>query len=65
MEKPVSGKRGLFTPEELDLVLCALVRQQTDFRSRLPIMEKYAGPEHLANHRRRLELGERLLEDLS
>jgi hypothetical protein len=65
MEKPVSGKGGLFTPAELDLIICALVRQQTDLRSRLPIMEKYASAEHLVNHRRRLELGERLLEDLS
>jgi hypothetical protein len=65
MEKQVSGKRGLFTAAELDLILCALVRQQSDFRSRLPIMEKYAGAEHLANHRAKLVLGEQLLKDLS
>jgi hypothetical protein len=65
MEKQVSGKRGLFTAAELDLILCALIRQQTELRARVSIMEKYASAEHLANHRAKLVLGERLLEDLS
>jgi hypothetical protein len=64
MEKPVSGKRGLFTPEEIDVILCSLIRQQSEMRSRLPIMEKYARPEHLANHKARIAVGEGLLKDL-
>lgn len=64
MEKQVSGKKGVFTTEELDVLICALIRQQTEFRGRLPTMEKYASPEHLANHLARLAVGERLLKDL-
>lgn len=64
MEKQVSGKKGLFTPEELDVVICALIRYQTEARSRLPIMEKYASPQHLANHLQRFATVEKLLKDL-
>lgn len=65
MEKQISGKGGLFTAEELDLMICALIRHQSEMRSRLPIMEKYASPEHLANHQARIAVGESLLKDLS
>jgi hypothetical protein len=68
MEKQLSAKAGLqwqFTAEELDVLICALIRQQSELRARLPIMEKYAGPEHLANHKTRIAVGEQLLKDLS
>jgi hypothetical protein len=58
-------KKALFTERELDYLLCAIIRQQTEFRSRLPLMERFANTEHLANHREKIVLGERLLEDLS
>lgn len=65
MEKQITGKRGLFTPEELDFVICALLRYQTDLRARTKLMERFAAPEHLANHQAKIALGEQLLEDLS
>ena len=65
MEKQISGKRGLFTAEELDVIICALIRYQTELRARLPIMEKYAGPEHLESHKERIAISEELLKDLS
>lgn len=65
MEKQIHGKRGLFTPEELDVVVCALISQQSEFRKLLPIMEKYANPKHLANHLERIAIGEKLLNDLA
>jgi hypothetical protein len=65
MEKEVKGKRALFTEAELDYLLCAIIRQQTEYRSRIPLMERFANAEHLANHRAKIALGERLLEDLS
>lgn len=61
----IKGKRGLFTPEELDLLLCALLRYLTELRSRSRLMERFASPEHLEKHRAKIALGERLLEDLA
>jgi hypothetical protein len=51
-----------FSHDEVDLLVCALLRYQTDLRSRTPLMEKYAAPEHLANHFSKIALGEALLE---
>jgi hypothetical protein len=58
-------KSAVFTPEELDHVCCALIKYQTDLRARTKLMERFAAPEHLANHRAKIELGEKLLSDLS
>jgi hypothetical protein len=51
-----------FSHDEVDLLVCALLRYQTDLRSRTPLMEKYAASEHLANHLSKIALGEALLE---
>ena len=51
-----------FSHDEVDLLVCALLRYQTDLRSRSPLMEKYASPEHLANHQAKIALGEALME---
>jgi hypothetical protein len=61
----VSNKTVLLTPEELHHVCCALIKYQTDLRARTKLMERFANPEHLANHRAKIALGEKLLEDLS
>jgi hypothetical protein len=61
----MSNKTVLFTPEELDHVCCALIKYQTDLRARTKLMERFANPEHLANHRAKIALGEKLLSDLS
>jgi hypothetical protein len=58
-------KSAVFTPEELDYVICALIRHQTELRSRTHLMERFATPEHLAKYLAKLALGEKLLEDLS
>jgi hypothetical protein len=58
-------KSAVFTCEELDHICCALIKYQTDLRARTKLMERFANPEHLANHRAKIELGEKLLEDLS
>jgi hypothetical protein len=55
----------VFTPEELDYVCCALIKYQTDLRARTKLMERFATPEHLANHQAKIALGEKLLDDLS
>jgi hypothetical protein len=51
-----------FSHEEIDLLVCALLRYQTDLRSRTPLMERFATPEHLASHQAKIALGETLLE---
>jgi hypothetical protein len=51
-----------FSHDEIDLLVCAVLRYQTDLRSRTPLMEQYASPEHLANHQAKIALGEALLE---
>jgi hypothetical protein len=51
--------------ESLDLITCALIRQQTELRSRLPIMQKFASPQHLANHEAKITLGEKLLANFT
>jgi hypothetical protein len=61
----MSNKTVLLTPEELDHVCCALIKYQTDLRARTKLMERFAAPEHLANHRAKIALGEKLLNDLS
>jgi hypothetical protein len=62
-------KTAVFTPEELDYVCCALIKYQTDLRFRTELMERFATPEylaeHLARHRAKIALGEKLLSDLS
>jgi hypothetical protein len=65
VEKEIKIKRAVFTEAELDYLLCAIIKQQTEFRSRIPIMERFAAADHLANHRAKIALGERLLEELS
>jgi ribosomal protein L29 len=65
MEKEIAGKRGHFTPEELDYVLCALLKYQAELRGRTSLMQRFANPQHMENHRAKIALGERLLEDLS
>jgi hypothetical protein len=51
-----------FNHEEVDLLVCALLRYQTDLRSRSALMERFANPEHLASHQAKIALGEALLE---
>jgi uncharacterized protein YceH (UPF0502 family) len=51
-----------FSHEEVDLLVCALLRYQTELRSRSPLMERFATPEHLANHLSKIARGEALLE---
>jgi hypothetical protein len=58
-------KSAVFTPEELDLLLCALFRYQTELRSRTPLMQRFATNEHLAKHLAKVALGEKLLQDLA
>jgi hypothetical protein len=58
-------KSAVFTPEELDYVICALIRHQSELRSRAHPMERFASPEHLAKYLARIALGEKLLADLS
>jgi hypothetical protein len=58
-------KSAVFTPEELDYVCCALIRYQSDLRARTKLVERFANPEHLANHHAKIVLGEKLLSDLS
>jgi hypothetical protein len=59
------AKSAVFTRAELDYVCCALIKYQTDLRARTKLMERFATPEHLANHRAKIALGEKLLADLS
>jgi hypothetical protein len=54
-----------FSHDEVDLLVCALLRYQTDLRSRSALMEKYADPEHLASHQAKIALGEALLDRFS
>jgi hypothetical protein len=54
-----------FSHEEIDLVVCALLRYQTDLRTRTPLMERFASPEHLASHQAKIAMGEALLERFS
>ena len=58
-------KSAVFTAEELDYVICALIRHQTELRSRTHLMERFATSEHLARYRAKIALGEKLLADLS
>jgi hypothetical protein len=58
-------KTAVFSAEELDYVCCALIKYQTDLRARTKLMERFATPEHLANHQAKIALGEKLLSDLS
>jgi hypothetical protein len=51
-----------FSHQEVDLLVCALLRHQTDLRARTPLMERFASPEHLASHQAKIVLGETLLE---
>ena len=51
-----------FSHDEVDLLVCALLRYQTDLRTRTPLMERFANPEHLASHQAKIALGEALLE---
>jgi hypothetical protein len=51
-----------FSFDEIDLLVCALMRYQTELRSRTPLMERFATPEHLATHQAKIALGEALLE---
>lgn len=64
MEK-ITGKRELFTPEELDLIVCALLRYSAELRSRSRLIERFADPKHVQSHKAKIALTERLLEDLS
>jgi len=54
----------VFNPDELDLLLCALVRYTSELRSRTSLMERFASPEHLASHRAKIATAEALLERL-
>jgi hypothetical protein len=65
MESEIKGKSALFTGPELDYLVCALIRYQSELRAKTNIMEAHAGAEHLANHRARLKMGERLLEEFN
>jgi hypothetical protein len=58
-------KSAVFTPDELDYVICALIRHQTELRSRTHLMERFATSEHLARYWAKIALGEKLLADLS
>ena len=51
-----------FNHQEVDLLVCALLRYQTDLRTRTLLMERFANPEHLASHQAKIALGEQLLE---
>jgi hypothetical protein len=55
--------KNLLEPAELDYLVCALIRYQSELRTRTNIMEAYAAPGHLANHRAKLSVGEKLLEE--
>jgi hypothetical protein len=61
----IETKTAVFTPEELDYVIGALIRHQSCLRSRTHLMERFATAEHLANHRAKIALGEKLLNDLA
>ena len=54
-----------FSHEEMDLLVCALIRYQTELRSRTPLMRRFATPEHLANHLAKIALGDALLKRFS
>jgi hypothetical protein len=53
----------LFTPAERDYILCALIKYGSELRSRTHLMERFASPEHLQNHRAKILLGEKILND--
>lgn len=57
-------KRWAFTEAELDYLVCALIRYQSELRTKTKIMEAHASADHLANHRARLLVGTRLLDAL-
>jgi len=57
--------REKFSEAQLDYLICAIINQQTEFRSRTAIMERFASPAHLANHRAKIALGEQLLKELN
>ncbi len=54
-----------FSAVEIDYMMCAVIRQQTELGSRTHIMRRFARPEHLASHEARIELGEVLLQKLT
>lgn len=54
-----------FTNEETDIIVCALLKYVAELRSRSHLLDRFASPEHLQNHRAKISLGERLLNQLS
>jgi hypothetical protein len=63
--KPMETLPYSFSHDEIDLLVCALLRYQSDLRTRTPLMERFATPEHLANHQAKIARGEALLERFS
>ena len=53
----------LFTPAEIDYILCALISYEADLRSRTGLMERFAAREHLENHCGKIMLGEKILKE--
>lgn len=67
MKEEVERKDKLdsFSAEELDLVVCALVRYCSELRHRTSLLERFGTWQHLEKHRAKIALGEKLLEKLS
>jgi hypothetical protein len=51
-----------FSHDEIDLLVCALLRYDSELRSRSSLMERFASPEQLNNHRAKIARSEALLE---
>jgi hypothetical protein len=51
-----------FSHDEIDLLVCALLRYDSELRSRSSLMERFASPEQLSNHRAKIARSEALLE---
>ena len=52
----------LFNQEEIDLLVCALLRYDSELRSRTSLVERFASTEQLSNHRAKIARSEALLE---
>jgi hypothetical protein len=64
MEKLVINKKAeLFTAAEVDYIICALIKYQTELRGRTHLMERFADREHLERHAAKILLGEKILND--
>lgn len=63
MKEEIKTRAATFSPQELDLIGCALIRYLSELRARSRLMERFGAPQHMEKHRAKIALGEKLLEE--